>query len=319
MHSVVGWPASAAVGHMKVRAASAGGLALRDRENGLETGENGTTEQPGVSRRHLLISGGLIAAALLRRAEGADDQGTRSDQAAREARRTPPSAKESSAKKTMADERHPPDEPYLDGDDIQGNVLPGFCKPSMAVVALTIHDTARAKGWLADVASLITTLAEAMKSRTMVRDYRGLGPERLNMLGALPPGMNDVWLNIAVSSGGLSKLLRGGDHAGDLRLFADQGFRRGLAARSSLLGDPTDPCAEGNPANWVFGGPGREADVLLILGADREEEGARVLARVLAHAVASGLAVLYEESARKLDRIGRELFGFQDGISQPGV
>ena len=150
----------------------------------METGENGTTEQPGVSRRHLLISGGLIAAAPLRRAEGADDQGTRSDQAAREARRTSPSAKKSSAKKTMADERHAPDEPYLDGDDIQGNVLPGFCKPSLAVVALTIHDTPRAKGWLADVASMITTLAEAMKSHAKVRDYRGLGPERLKTLGA---------------------------------------------------------------------------------------------------------------------------------------
>jgi Dyp-type peroxidase family len=280
----------------------------------METGENWMTEQPGVSRRRVLISGGLMAAPL-RRAEGADDPGTRSAQPAH----TPRSAKESSSKKATADERHAPDEPYLDGDEIQGNVLPGFLKPSMAVMALTIHDIARAKGWLADVAPRITTLAEAMKSRAKVRDHRGLGPERLSLLGALPPGMNDVWLNIAVSSGGLSKLLKGGDHAGDLRLFADQGFRRGLAARSSLLGDPTNPCAEGNPANWVFGGPGREADVLLILGADREEEGAQVLARLRAQAVASGLTVLYEESARKLDGIGKEHFGFQDGISQPGV
>lgn len=285
----------------------------------METGENETTEGPGVSRRHLLISGGLIAAAPLRRSEGADDPGTRADQAARAGRQTPRSAKESSSTKATADERHEPDEPYLDGDEIQGNVLPGFLKPSMAVVALTIHDIAGAKRWLAGIACQITTLAEAMKSRAKVRDHRGLGPERRKQPGSLPPGMNDVWLNIAVSSGGLSKLLGGGAHAGDLRLFADQGFRRGLAARSSLLGDPTNPCAEGHPANWVFGGPGREADVLLILAADRVEEGARALARLRAGAAASGLTVLYEESARKLDVIGKEHFGHQDGISQPGV
>ena len=185
------------------------------------------TERPGVSRRHLLISGGLAATAPLRR----------TGQSAGERWRTPLSAQRTPFSETMADDGHAPDEPYLDGDEIQGNVVPGFLKPYMAVTALTIDDVARAKGWLADVASRITTLAEAMESRAKVRDYRGPGPERLNLLGTLPPGLNDAWLNIALSSGGLSKLLGGGNHAGDLGLFADQGFQRGLAARSSLLGD----------------------------------------------------------------------------------
>jgi Dyp-type peroxidase family len=280
------------------------------------------TERPGVSRRHLFISGGLVATAPLlgaaRRAEGIDDQGTRPDQPALERADTARSAKGTPSAKAIGG-RQAPDEPYLDGDEIQGNVLPGFMKPYMAVAALTIGDIARAKGWLTDVAPRITTLAQAMQSRAKVRAHRGLGPERLNLLGALPPGMNDVWLNIALSSGGLSKLLSGGGRAGDLGLFVDQGFQRGLAARSSLLGDPTDRSAEGNPANWVFGGPGRQADVLLILAADREAQGARVLAEVRAGAVASGLTVLYEESGHKLDAIGKEHFGFQDGISQPGV
>ncbi len=277
------------------------------------------TERPGVSRRHLLISGGLAMTAPLRRTENTDDPGTRSDRSAPERGRTPPSAKGTPLIKTMADDGQAPDEPYLDGDEIQGNVVPGFLKPYMAVAALTIGDVASAKGWLADVASRITTLAEAMESHAKVRGYRGLGPERLDLVGALPPGLNDAWLNIALSSGGLSKLLSGGGHAGDLGLFTDQGFQRGLAARSSLLGDPTDPSAEGNPANWIFGGPGREADVLLILAADREEKGTRVLDEVRAHAVASGLTVVYEESGRKLGKMGKEHFGFQDGISQPGV
>jgi Dyp-type peroxidase family len=221
--------------------------------------------------------------------------------------------------KTTAGGCQGPDEPYLDGAEIQGNVLPGFMKPYMAVAALTIGDIARAKGWLADLAPRITTLSEAMRSRAEVRAHRGLGPERPHPLGTLPAGLHDVWLNIGVSSGGLAKLLSGGSHAGDLSLFTDQGFQRGLAARSSLLGDPVDRCAEGNPANWVFGGHGREADVLLILAADRAEEGARVLAEVRAAAVASELTVIYEESGHKLDAAGKEHFGFKDGISQPGV
>jgi Dyp-type peroxidase family len=269
------------------------------------------SEQPGVSRRRLFISGGLVAAApLIGAARPAEDHAGEAGGLG---------AQGASAAPAMAAGGRAPDEPYLDGDEIQGNVVPGFMKPHMAVAALRIGDVAAAKGWLAEVAPRITTLAQVMKSRAKVRAYRGVGPQRANLLGALPPGMNDVCLNIALSSGGLSKLLRGGAHAGDLGLFADQGFQRGLAARSSLLGDPADPCAEGNPANWLFGGPGREADVLLILAADREVAGARALATVRADAVAAGLTVLYQESAHKLDAIGTEHFGFQDGISQPGV
>jgi Dyp-type peroxidase family len=269
------------------------------------------TERPGVSRRHLFISGGLVATAPLigaaRQAEGrAEGTGGLG-------------AKGTSAATAMAGDSRAPDEPYLDGDEIQGNVVPGFMKPYMAVVALRIGDVARAKGWLAGVAPRVTTLAEAMRSRAKVRAKRGVGAERMNLLGTLPPGMSDICMNIALSSGGLSKLLRGGAHAGDLALFADQGFKRGLAARSSLLGDPTNPRAEGNPANWLFGGPGREADVLLILAADGAAAGARALAELRANAVAAGLTVLYQESAHKLDAIGKEHFGFQDGISQPGV
>jgi len=271
------------------------------------------TERPGVSRRRLLISGGLAATVPLRPRESVDNPDSPPGRPARETAYTVP------AGTAAAGQGQAPEEPYLDGDEIQGNVVPGFMKPYMGVLALGIGDVAGAKKWLAGVAPRVTTLAEAMQSRAKVRAHRGLGPERLHQLGARPPGMNDVWLNIALSSGGLSRLLSGGDHAGDLGLFADQGFQRGLAARSSLLGDPADPSAEGNPANWVFGGPGREADVLLILAADCEKAGTRLLAEVRAEAAASGLTVLYEESGYKLGATGIEHFGFQDGISQPGV
>jgi Dyp-type peroxidase family len=220
----------------------------------------------------------------------------------------------------MASRRHtPPVEPVLDGDQIQGNVIPGFMKPYMAVAALTIDDVAKAKAWCADVAPTVTTLARSMESRVKVREHRGLGPERIERLGAIPDDVDDAFMNVAFSRGALSKLLANGSYAGDVGEFADEGFQAGLAARSSLLGDPTDPTAEGNPANWVFGGPGKEADVLLVFAADRGEECTRLLAEVRDHATASGLSVVYEEQAKKLDDIGHEHFGFQDGVSQPGV
>jgi len=213
-----------------------------------------------------------------------------------------------------------PVEPVLDADEIQGNVVPGFLKPHMALVALAIDDVAAAKRWLGDVADQLTTLRVAMVSREKVRAHRGFRAEkRLATLGEIPDGVDDAWVNLAVSRGALDRLLHGGRHAPAVAQFADAGFQHGLAARSSLLGDPVDSAADGNPRNWVIGGPDNEADVLLVFGADRAEECVRILEEIREAAVASGLRLLYEERGAKLDDIGSEHFGFQDGVSQPGV
>ena len=215
-------------------------------------------------------------------------------------------------------QRSAPPEPVLAGEEIQGNAVPGFMKPYMAVLALMIGDVRKAKRWLGDLIPSITTLTQTMESRVKVRMHRGLDAGRLTRLGPAPD-VDDAWVNLAVSRAGMAKLLAGGAHDGDLAAFTDEGFQGGLAARSALLGDPTEPSAEGNPANWRFGGPGREADLLLIFGADREEAGAALLARIAGLATAADLGVLYQESGHKLDELGKEHFGFQDGISQPGV
>jgi Dyp-type peroxidase family len=217
----------------------------------------------------------------------------------------------------------PAREPILDGDQIQGNVIPGFMKPHMTVVALRVEEVARAKVWLGEMASTVTTLTEAMESHVKVRAHRGLGPERierLTELNSVPEDVDDAWRNVAVSRGCLAKLLAGGPYADDLAAFTDAGFQAGLAARSALLGDPIDPAAEGSPANWVMGGPNNaEADVLVVIGADRDEEAVRLLGEVREQAQGAGMTVIYEEQAHKLDPIGKEHFGFQDGVSQPGV
>jgi Dyp-type peroxidase family len=215
--------------------------------------------------------------------------------------------------------RGAPAEPILDADEIQGNIVPGFFKPHQVVLALTLGDVRGAKDWIRALLPKITTLGQCMDSRIKVRAHRGLGTNRRAALATPPPGVDDVWLNVAFSRSGLTKLLAGGAYSADVAAFTDAGFQAGLAARSALLGDPTDPSAEGNPARWLFGGPGREADVLLICGADRDESGRALLDDVRDRAVASGASVLYEEMGHKRDAIGKEHFGFQDGISQPGV
>ena len=213
-----------------------------------------------------------------------------------------------------------PREPYLDGHQIQGSVLPGFMKPHMAVLGLRIEDVGGAKAWLAELAPTVTTLAQAMVSNLAVREFRGLGRERIERLGMIPPDMDDAWLSVAFSCEGMARLLAGGPGAQDLAAFADAGFRAGMAARSSLLGDPQEPSAEGHPANWVVGSPGGEAvDVLAVVGADYPQTGEGLLDWVRERARGSGLTVVYEEWGHKLDPIGREHFGFQDGVSQPGV
>jgi Dyp-type peroxidase family len=219
----------------------------------------------------------------------------------------------------MSEPALPPEEPLLQVDQIQGNVLPGFMKPTTVLCALTIVDVAAAKLWIREIASRMTTLGEAMESRVKVRALRTYRPALAKTLGGIPDEVDDAWANISFSYAGLAKLLAGGAFEDDLGGFEDEAFALGLAARSSLLGDPTDPGAEGNPGSWVVGGPGSEVDVLLCVGADRAEESQRLLGEVRGEPAHNGVSVIYEQAGGKLDEIGSEQFGFQDGVSQPGV
>lgn len=213
----------------------------------------------------------------------------------------------------------PPEEPLLEIAEIQGNVLPGFMKPTMRLCAMTVVDPQKAKQWIWEISPRITSLAETLESRAKVRALRTYRPHAEGTVGEVPRDVDDAWANVSFSHSGLEKLLAGGPHAGDLAHFEDPAFAAGLPARSSLLGDPTDPSAEGNPSRWVVGGPGNEPDVLFCVGADRAEAGDRLMEELRGTPEGSGLLPVYEEDGAKLDAIGSEQFGFQDGVSQPGV
>ena len=96
-----------------------------------------------------------------------------------------------------------PDEPDLDADEIQGNVLPGFMKPHMALLALRLTDAAAARTYLGDLSDRVTTLRQVSPSRRKVRAARTLEPTRKNVAAIPAEVMSDVWLNVAVSYRGL--------------------------------------------------------------------------------------------------------------------
>ena len=144
-----------------------------------------------------------------------------------------------------------PAEPRLEMNEIQGNIFPGFNKPTTYFTAFRIDDVPGAKQWLAEIVGFISTAEEVLAFRRLYSARR----KRLG--GAKPPDLVDTNTNIAFSYGALLKLAGSSTGA-----FADEAFRLGLPARAAALGDSTDP------STWVVGAPGNIPDVLMITGGD---------------------------------------------------
>src|SRR6516165_10101647 len=88
-----------------------------------------------------------------------------------------------------------PVEPQLDADEIQGNVVPGFLKPHMAVIALSLGDVDTARRWIHDLATSITTLGDVMPSRIKVRADRLANRVTAGFAAAVTE-LDDRWLNV---------------------------------------------------------------------------------------------------------------------------
>jgi len=195
-----------------------------------------------------------------------------------------------------------PAEPRLAINDIQGNVFPGFNKPTTYFTAFRIEDVAGAKAWLAEVLPFISTVEEVLAFRRLYSARR----KRLG--GAKPPDLVDTNTNIGFSYEGLRKLA--GVSAEE---FSDEAFRLGLAERAAHMGDSTDPC------DWVIGGPGNIPDVLLITGGDDDDILRARVTALTEEAEKRGVVKMWEEVGLvRRDLPGHEHFGFEDGVSQPG-
>lgn len=210
-----------------------------------------------------------------------------------------------------------PVEPILADDDIQGNILAGFNKPYQNFISLNFgEDLQQAKSWLS--ALNVTSLQQVMEFRNRFRAFK-----RFDLVASLnTPTV--IWTNIAFTKHGLSKL------SPDAVRFKDAIFNGGLGAASPRLKDPTEEDHPGNQKNWLFGGIGNEADVLVILAADIEEELKTFTNAFLNGAVAQGLSCIHIDFGKDLGTFGEndeeierlratEHFGFKDGLSHPGI
>jgi Dyp-type peroxidase family len=193
--------------------------------------------------------------------------------------------------------------------DVQGNIVPGFNKDHQHFLFLRIRAPEQARQWIAEIAPTITSMDDAL---AFVREYRA---RRLAEWVRAPTGLTATWVNIAVAWAGIAALA-GPEQA---EQFREESFRQGLAARSTHLGDPTSTDHPGHRDHWVVGGPDDEADVLVIVAADEEQDLTARVEEIRARL--GGLDVVYEQRGDALpgNLRGHEHFGFKDGVSQPGV
>ena len=203
-----------------------------------------------------------------------------------------------------------PLEPVLPMSEIQGIAAPGFLKPRQTLIGFAAGATPEAalalKKFLRGFARDVSTAAETLADR---RRHRSAGSSQAAAMPALKP-----LVGIGFTFTGLRKLTPGA--AG----LPGDAFRQGLAARSAYLGDPTGPDDEGNPVKWKVGAPAQGLDALIVVAGDtRERVDASALA-ISKRLTAAGFQITYSENGDvREDLPGHEHFGFNDGISQPGI
>jgi Dyp-type peroxidase family len=200
----------------------------------------------------------------------------------------------------------PGTEPELRAEDIQGNILPGFRRAQELLAGFTGTDLAALKQAVGALARHITALPAVLEHK----DNR----KRAFLLGKAPPPREELWVNFALGQ-------RATDALGLQSLRAiDPSFNTGMipsvtgdSTRATLADGKPNPAA---PRNWVVGGPNRPLDLLLIFAADDTIEDR---AKPLIDEISSfGLQCFYRDKGELL-KDDVEHFGFQDGISQPGV
>jgi Dyp-type peroxidase family len=203
----------------------------------------------------------------------------------------------------------PPTEPILVMGDIQGIAIPGFLKPHQTLLYVRLPNNRGVVGQFRRlVAALpVTNAGETLADRRAFRRSANDSAER-----ARSDAM--VLLAIGFTYEGLLKLTPG---AFDI---SSEAFRHGLVARSRLLGDSPDPRDESNPANWVVGAPGAELDALIVLAGGNRERVSERASEVAKELSDLGADVRSEDGdVREGVAKGHEHFGFDDGVSQPGI
>jgi Dyp-type peroxidase family len=220
-------------------------------------------------------------------------------------------------------------EPAVNVRNIQGNIIAGFKKDHQMMIFLRLrreNDTKKQalhvenfRKWLAIFEPFVATSEEVLAFNRLFKLIR----RRRN---AESRAVQATWINIAFSFEMLQRLSTDADR------FTDQAFREGMATRAvNHLADPEKAAAEGNPENWVFGGPGCEADAVIIVASDDPSDLVETVESIEAsiyggrtpagEALNSGVHIIYKQPGATLPPplTGHEHFGWLDGVSQPGI
>lgn len=203
------------------------------------------------------------------------------------------------------------EEPILETNKIQGNILPGFRMPHQAIFACKIKNDSDLKTFLIYIQPKITNMKEAIgyhnERIALAKKTQKFGTESFSL-----PNTKDLfWLNVAFGNQFISSI---NTDVGAL----DLSYNIGLAARSFHLGDPKEQTSEGNKNNWIFGNEGNEADIFLIAASDSSITLEKETAKLTSVISKYNIEILYFEKGERLEG-ETEHFGFKDGISQPEV
>ncbi len=197
-------------------------------------------------------------------------------------------------------------EPILPLDDIQGIATPGFFKPQQCLIGLVFPQD---KDGLSKIKGLFKALEEEISTgRQTLEDRRLFRANQERALDGKP------LLAVGFTARGLRALTPNANS------IPSQAFQQGLAARSAYLGDPTGKKDEGYPDNWIVGGNKRQLDALFIVAGNTPESVQDRSDRLMEQCKAAGLKIVYQEKGGvRPDLPGHEHFGFDDGVSQPGI
>ncbi len=178
----------------------------------------------------------------------------------------------------------------LEKDDIQGLLAWGYGHlPSAAWHLLKVTDPAKASRWLAATTDLVTTADGDSPTDAAVN------------IAVTPTGIT------AFAGKALGKRLVSG--------FSTE-FRAGMTDehRRRLLGDEGETR---DPSQWVWGKPGEQIDVIVLLYATTDAKLAALERKVLGSEASIGVSPVRKLATNWLGE--REHFGFHDGISQPAI
>jgi len=192
--------------------------------------------------------------------------------------------------------------PALELSEIQGDVLLGLQKLYERFVFFEIADVAGFKKALRKgLVGRLTTTTKVRAREVQLQDHNAQGQtEPLPLVG----------LNLGFTQSGIQKLAPGSD-------LGDPSFKAGAAAQAASLGDPN---VAGTLTTWRPEFLAGNIDgVFLVAGGTQSAVDGEV-AQVLG-LLGGSASVRYDEtgSVRPGSQKGHEHFGFQDGLSQPGI